>query len=96
MRFSEGLVIAPLLALIVFLGVYPTPVLDRIEPAVQQLIEHVDDEVEDFEEVQVDYVGPAEDAGSDGHGADEPAGEEHGAGADLDRVGVAAGGGAGR
>jgi NADH-quinone oxidoreductase subunit M len=43
LKFSEGLVIAPLLALIVFLGVYPKPVLDRIEPSVAALIAHVED-----------------------------------------------------
>ena len=31
---TEGLVLAPLLGLIVFLGVYPKPVLERIEPSV--------------------------------------------------------------
>ena len=34
---------APLLALIVFLGVYPKPVLDRMEPSVDRLIDHVED-----------------------------------------------------
>ena len=42
MKWSEGLVIAPLIALIVFLGVYPKPVLDRIQPAVDALIAHVE------------------------------------------------------
>ncbi len=37
----EGLVLAPLLALIVFLGVYPKPVLNRITPTVDALIAHV-------------------------------------------------------
>ena len=32
----------PLLALIVFLGVYPKPVLDRIEPSVDRLLGHVE------------------------------------------------------
>ena len=32
----------PLLALIVFLGVYPKPVLDRIQPSVDPLIAHVE------------------------------------------------------
>jgi NADH-quinone oxidoreductase subunit M len=35
-------VIAPLIILIVFLGVYPKPVLDRINPSVDQLIAHVE------------------------------------------------------
>ena len=33
---------APLIILIVFLGVYPKPVLDRINPSVDQLIAHVE------------------------------------------------------
>ncbi|MEX2100334.1 MAG: NADH-quinone oxidoreductase subunit M [Acidimicrobiia bacterium] len=42
LTWREGLVMVPLLAGIVFLGVYPNPVLERIEPAVDRLIEHVD------------------------------------------------------
>jgi NADH-quinone oxidoreductase subunit M len=38
----ERLVMAPLVILIVFLGVYPKPVLDRINPSVNQLIAHVE------------------------------------------------------
>jgi NADH-quinone oxidoreductase subunit M len=37
----ERWVIAPIVLLIVVLGVFPKPVLDRITPSVQQLIEHV-------------------------------------------------------
>ncbi len=40
--WSERLVIAPLLILIVFLGVYPKPVLDRITPSVNRLVAHVE------------------------------------------------------
>ncbi|MDE0669626.1 MAG: NADH-quinone oxidoreductase subunit M, partial [bacterium] len=42
LRWREGLVLAPLLALIVFLGVYPRPVLDRMEPSVDALVAHVE------------------------------------------------------
>jgi NADH-quinone oxidoreductase subunit M len=42
LRWSEGLVLAPLLVAIVFLGVYPKPVLDRIEPSVERLVSHVE------------------------------------------------------
>lgn len=42
LRFTEGLVMAPLIGLIVFMGVYPKPFLDRIEPAVTKLIHHVE------------------------------------------------------
>ena len=37
------------MSLIVFLGVYPKPVLERIEPAVDRLLTHVEGNVEDFE-----------------------------------------------
>ncbi len=43
MTRRELAVMAPLLAAMVFLGVYPKPVLDRIEPAVDRLIAHVED-----------------------------------------------------
>ncbi|MGI8662788.1 MAG: NADH-quinone oxidoreductase subunit M [Acidimicrobiales bacterium] len=43
MRWSEGIVIAPLLALIVFVGLYPKPLLDRIQPSVDVLIHHVEE-----------------------------------------------------
>ena len=42
MTRREGLVMAPLLGLIVFLGVYPKPMLDRIEPSVSRLVAHIE------------------------------------------------------
>jgi NADH-quinone oxidoreductase subunit M len=50
LKLTEGLVLAPLLGLIVFLGVYPKPVLDRIQPSVDRLVQHVED--------NADYVAP--------------------------------------
>ncbi len=50
LRLSEFLSILPLLGLIVFLGVYPKPVLDRMEPAVDELITHIEANVDDFVE----------------------------------------------
>ncbi len=50
LTWREGLVMAPLLGLIVFLGVYPKPVLERIEPAVDRLVTHI--------EAHSDYVQP--------------------------------------
>ncbi len=41
-NWSEKLVIAPLIVLIVAVGVFPKPVLDRITPSVDRLIAHVD------------------------------------------------------
>ncbi|MDJ0498783.1 MAG: NADH-quinone oxidoreductase subunit M [Acidimicrobiia bacterium] len=44
----EVLIIAPLVVLILFLGVYPKPALDRIEPAVAEVLERIEAET-DFE-----------------------------------------------
>ncbi|MCL4423186.1 MAG: NADH-quinone oxidoreductase subunit M [Actinobacteria bacterium] len=41
MRWPEGLILAPLVALIVLLGVYPQPVLERITPSVDKLLARV-------------------------------------------------------
>ncbi len=46
MTWKERMVMAPLIALIVFLGVYPKPVLDRVRPSVDQLIQHVEENSE--------------------------------------------------
>ncbi|MET0728275.1 MAG: proton-conducting transporter membrane subunit, partial [Acidimicrobiales bacterium] len=68
LSWREGLVMAPLLALIVFLGVYPKPMLERIEPAVTRLVGHIEDHT-DYVEPEIASVGagdrgeePAEDA----------------------------------
>ena len=42
-RGAEVGAIAPLLLLIVVLGVFPQPLLDRIEPSVAAVLEHVDE-----------------------------------------------------
>ncbi len=75
---SEGLVLAPMLVLIVFLGVYPKPMLERIEPSVDALIAHVDEHVEDWTEptadiVEVEIGGHHDDDSHDDdfHGEDE-------------------------
>ena len=43
LKAKEALVLLPFLAAIVFTGVYPKPLLDRIEPSVDELITHVAD-----------------------------------------------------
>jgi NADH-quinone oxidoreductase subunit M len=43
MNWREKGIMLPLVALIVFLGVYPKPVLDRINPSVERLVQHVED-----------------------------------------------------
>jgi NADH-quinone oxidoreductase subunit M len=69
MNWREAAVLAPLIGLIVFLGVYPKPVLDRMEPAVDRLIEHVDDN-SDFVSPEVERPEPSteEEAESSGDG----------------------------
>jgi NADH-quinone oxidoreductase subunit M len=42
LRWKEGAVLAPVIALIVFLGVYPKPVLDRMSPSVRELVHRVE------------------------------------------------------
>jgi NADH-quinone oxidoreductase subunit M len=42
LTFREGMVMLPLVGLILFCGVFPKPMLDRIEPSVKQLITHVE------------------------------------------------------
>ncbi|MEN9822559.1 MAG: NADH-quinone oxidoreductase subunit, partial [Actinomycetota bacterium] len=41
LRVREGMLLLPFIILIVFSGVYPKPMLERIEPSVDRLLEHV-------------------------------------------------------
>jgi NADH-quinone oxidoreductase subunit M len=52
LRTGEKLVMVPLIALIVALGVYPKPVLDRIEPAVTELVRHLEQRNPGWQEPQ--------------------------------------------
>jgi NADH-quinone oxidoreductase subunit M len=42
MKVREGLVLAPIIILVVFLGIYPKPVLERISPSVDALVNRVE------------------------------------------------------
>ncbi len=42
LRFREGAVLLAFIGLIVFLGVYPKPALERLEPSIDRLIAHVE------------------------------------------------------
>jgi NADH:ubiquinone oxidoreductase subunit 4 (subunit M) len=70
LTWREGLVMAPLVGLIVFLGVYPKPMLDRIEPSVERLVQHVEDH-SDFvvPEAGRQRATAGGSAGHDDHGA---------------------------
>lgn len=50
LAWRERLPIIPLVALIVFLGIYPKPMLDRIEPSVDRILGRMEQEVEGFTE----------------------------------------------
>ena len=50
LKLSEGFVLAPLIVLIVFMGIYPKPVIERMEPAVEALVDHIEDAVPRFSE----------------------------------------------
>ena len=52
MTLREGTLMAVFVALIVFTGLYPKPMLERVEPAVDRLIEHV--------ESRSDFVAPTQ------------------------------------
>ena len=41
-NWREGFLLAPFVAAILFMGIYPKPVIDRIEPAVEALLEYMD------------------------------------------------------
>ena len=69
LTLREGLIMVPFLAGIVFMGVYPKPVIERMEPSVDALIEHVEFHVAGFEEPTADLIAPVDD----GHATDEAA-----------------------
>jgi NADH-quinone oxidoreductase subunit M len=76
-RTREFLVMVPLLALIVALGVYPKPVLDRIQPSVDRLLEHIDEHVDDYSVPERDQppADLADDSTEDDGTTDAEAGE---------------------
>jgi len=50
LKVREIAILVPFVFAIIFMGVYPKPVIDRMEPAVAALVEHIEDQVDDFEE----------------------------------------------
>jgi NADH-quinone oxidoreductase subunit M len=75
LRLGEFAVMAPLLALIVFMGVYPKPVLERIEPAVSALVERIE-VTTDYQEPDAATSGFSGDVAGD-HGEDDNADDDH-------------------
>ncbi|MEF2162583.1 hypothetical protein, partial [Pseudomonas aeruginosa] len=64
---KEGLALLAFIGIIVFTGVYPKPMIDRVEPSVVALIEHVEERTgEDYSEPDVVVVAPPEPSESEG------------------------------
>ncbi len=78
MKLGEFAVMVPLMGLIVFMGVYPKPVLERIEPSVTALISHIE-AATDFEEPKSATSGFSGTV-VDSHGDDDGAEDDHGSG----------------
>lgn len=81
LRWTEGLVMLPLIGLIVFMGVYPKPVLERIEPSVDALVSHIEREVPGFSSTSGpdahDERVDLNDLHGEDHGEGDHADEEH-------------------
>ena len=83
LRWREGLVLAPFLAAIVFMGVYPKPVIERIEPAVDAIVAHVEHNVAGFAEpapevqpaVSLDDLARSTDKADHGHSSSDGDGD---------------------
>ena len=78
LRVAEGFVLAPLVVLIVVMGLYPKPFIERIEPAVDRLVRHVEansDYVEPRVATEGEQIVPAAERRADDHGGE--AGDEH-------------------
>jgi len=70
LKWREGMVLLPFIAVIVFTGIYPKPMLDRIEPSVNKLMEHVSTKTGG------DWVDPIPAHSEGEHEGDEPATED--------------------
>ena len=46
----EMAIMVPFIAAIIFMGIYPKPVIERMEPSVIELVEHIDANIDDFSE----------------------------------------------
>jgi NADH-quinone oxidoreductase subunit M len=79
LKLTERLVMVPLLVLIVFLGIYPKPVLDRIEPSVHRILTRMEEQVSRYDEPKTQ--GGSELAPVEGTDAESGASGEHAAAA---------------
>jgi NADH-quinone oxidoreductase subunit M len=73
LNLTEKLVMVPLLVLIVFLGIYPKPVLDRIEPSVNRILNRMEEQVERYDQPRTQdgsELTPIEEREQGEHGAE--------------------------
>ena len=73
LKVREGMVLLPFIAAIVFMGVFPKPVIDRIEPSVDKLLAHIT-EVTGYTEPTPQHAESGEDTGHES--GDTTEGEE--------------------
>ncbi len=67
LKWKEGALLLPFIAAIVFVGVYPKPMIDRMEPSVKALIAHVTEKT-GYEDPQPAAPAPAEPEHEAGEG----------------------------
>ena len=65
LTLKEASVLVPLIGIIVFTGIYPKPMLDRIEPAVNALVAHVEERT-GYEEPQPELAELEPEGSGDG------------------------------
>ena len=65
LRWKEASLLLPFIALIVFTGVFPKPMLNRIEPSVNKLLEHVEQHSDYRRPETAEPVVPAEAAAAE-------------------------------
>jgi len=89
LNFREIAIMVPFIAAIVFMGIYPKPVIDRMEPSIDVLVAHIEANVDGFTEpvnenrqgdgwadIEVEHAKDGEDhSAEEDHGDD--AGDEH-------------------
>ena len=70
LRVNEAMVLLPMIVLIVFLGVYPKPMLERIEPSIDVLVAHIENNVDGWSEPTADVLVAEESSeeGDEGEG----------------------------
>jgi NADH-quinone oxidoreductase subunit M len=81
LRPREGMLLLAFIAAIVFTGIFPKPMLDRIEPSVKALVAHVEENTGrtlEFEEKEIAPVEHSGDHSDDKSHSDESDSEGHG------------------